>query len=75
MSEKRFDERLTELLKENSNFVNETGELRFANRIKNKAWDFDRELVNLLLSDETIASHFFDEVSEGTVHFQQQEIH
>lgn len=64
MSEKRFDERLTELLKENSNFVNETGELR-REHIKNKAWDFDRELVNLLLSDETIASHFFDEVSEG----------
>ena len=64
MSEKRFDEKLTELLKTNSDFVDNTGELRREN-IKNRAWDFDRELVNLLLKDETIASHFFDEVSDG----------
>lgn len=64
MSEKRFDEKLTELLKTNSDFVDDTGELRREN-IKNRAWDFDRELVNLLLSDETIASHFFHEVSDG----------
>ncbi len=50
MSEKRFDEKLTELLKD-SNFVDETGEL-LREMIKNKAWNFDRELVNLLLSDE-----------------------
>ena len=64
MSEKRFDEKLTELLKTNSDFVDDTGELRREN-IKNRAWDFDRELINLLLSDETIAPHFFDEVSDG----------
>ena len=64
MPEKRFDVKLIDLLKSNPNFVGVTGELRREN-IKNRAWDFDRELVNLLLSDETIASHFFDEVSEG----------
>ena len=72
MCEKRFDEKLTELLKTNSDFVDDTGELRREN-IKNRAWDFDRELVNLLLSDETIASHFFDEVSEGRFIFNNKE--
>lgn len=64
MSEKRFDVKLIELLKDNLKFVDNTGELRREN-IKNSAWDFDRELVNLLLSDEAIAAHFFDEVSDG----------
>jgi adenine-specific DNA-methyltransferase len=64
MSEKRFDEKLIELLKTNFDFVDDTGELRREN-IKNRAWDFDRELINLLLTDETIAPHFFDEVSDG----------
>ena len=72
MSEKRFDGKLTELLKTNSDFVDDTGELRREN-IKNRAWDFDRELVNLLLSDEIIASHFFDEVSEGRFIFNNKE--
>lgn len=64
MSEKRFDIKLTELLKRNSDFVDENGEL-LRESIKNKAWNFDHDLVNLLLSDETIAEHFFDEISEG----------
>ena len=72
MSEKQFDKKLTELLKTNSDFVGDTGELRREN-IKNRAWDFDRELVSLLLSDETIASHFFDEVSEGRFIFNNKE--
>lgn len=64
MSEKRFDVKLTELLKTNPNFVDNSGEL-LRESIKDKAWNFDQELVNLLLTDETIASHFFDEVSDG----------
>ena len=64
MSEKQFDVKLTELLKENSDFVDDTGEL-LRESIKDKAWNFDRELVNLLLKDDMIASHFFDEVSNG----------
>ena len=64
MSEERFDVKLTELLKNNPNFVDNTGEL-LRESIKDKAWNFDQELVNLLLTDETIASYFFDEVSAG----------
>ena len=64
MSEKQFDVKLTELLKENSDFVDDTGDLH-RERIKDKAWNFDRELIDLLLKDDMIASHFFDEVSEG----------
>ncbi len=64
MSEKRFDVKLTELLKTNPNFVDNTGEL-LRESIKDKAWNFDQELLNLLLIDETIAAQFFDEVSDG----------
>ena len=72
MSEKRFDEKLTELLKTNSDFVDDTGKLRREN-IKNRAWDFDQELINLLLSDEMIAPHFFDEVSDGRFIFNNRQ--
>ena len=64
MSNKQFDQKLTDLLKTNPNYLDDTGELH-REHIKNKAWDFDKVLVNLLLTDDTIASHFFEEVSEG----------
>lgn len=61
---KTFSVKLTDLLKSNPDYLDDTGELH-REHIKNKAWDFDKDLINLLLSDDTIASHFFEEVSEG----------
>ena len=54
----------TEILKSNTDFVDSNGDL-LREQIKDKAWQFDRALVNLLLSNETIAEPFFDEVSDG----------
>ena len=47
----RFDERLINLLKKNSDFVDDTGEL-LRDRIKHFAWQFDHDLINLLLTDK-----------------------
>ena len=58
----RFDERLINLLKRNSDFVDDTGEL-IRDRIKHYAWQFDHDLINLLLTDKEIESKFFEEVS------------
>ena len=62
MSTERFNERLIALLKTNPDFVDETGEL-LRDRVKNSAWDFDHDLINLLLEDEEIESKFFEEVN------------
>ena len=58
----RFDERLINLLKRNSDFVDDTGEL-LRDRIKHYAWQLDHDLINLLLTDKEIESKFFEEVS------------
>ena len=50
MAKERFDERLTKLLKTNPDFVDDTGEL-LCDKIKILAWEFDHNLINLLLSD------------------------
>ena len=63
MSEPRFDEKLTALLTSHPDLVNKNGEL-LRERVKEKAWQFDPDLINLLLTDETIAPKFFDEVSD-----------
>lgn len=63
MSEKTFDEKLTELLKTDNDFVdNDTGEL-LRERIKRRAYDLDKDLITLLLSDDTIATAFFEEIA------------
>ena len=62
MSTQRFDERLIELLKTNPDFVDNTGEL-LRDRVKNSAWQFDHDLINLLLTDTEIKSKFFEEVN------------
>ena len=58
----RFDERLINLLKTNPDFVDDTGEL-LRDRIKHCAWQFDRDLINLLLTDQEIESKFFEEIN------------
>ena len=62
MSPERFNERLIALLKSNPEFVDEIGEL-LRDRVKNSAWDFDHDLINLLLEDEEIESKFFEKVN------------
>ena len=62
MAKERFDERLTKLLKTNPDFVDDTGEL-LRDKIKILAWEFDHDLINLLLTDEEVESKFFDEVN------------
>ena len=58
----RFDNKLIELLKTNPDFVDDTGEL-LRDRIKHFAWQFDHDLINLLLTDKEIESKFFEEVN------------
>ena len=58
----RFDEKLINLLKRNSDFVDDTGEL-LRDRIKHHAWQFDHDLINLLLTDKEIESKFFEEIN------------
>ena len=62
MSTERFNQRLIALLKSNRDFVDETGEL-LRDRVKNSAWDFDHDLINLLLEDKEIESTFFEEIN------------
>ena len=62
MSEKTFDEKFTELLKTHNDFVDDTGEL-LRDRIKRCAYDLDKDLITLLLSDDTVATAFFEEIA------------
>ena len=61
MAKKRFDEKLTKLLKTHPDFVDDTGEL-LRDKVKLYAWDFDHDLINLLLTDEEVESKFFEEI-------------
>jgi adenine-specific DNA-methyltransferase len=58
---KNFNEKLIELLKTDSRFVDDEGELIKA-AVIDRAWKIDRELVRLLLSKPEIKSKFFDEI-------------
>ena len=63
MSDKTFDEKFIELLKTHNDFVDDdTGEL-LREFIKRRAYDLDKDLITLLLSDDTIASAFFEEIA------------
>ena len=62
MSDKTFDEKFTELLKTHKDFVDDTGEL-LRERIKRHAYDLDKDLITLLLSDDTVAAEFFEEIA------------
>ena len=62
MAKERFDEKLTRLLKTNPGYVDKTGEI-LRDKIKILAWEFDHELINLLLTDRDIEFKFFEEVN------------
>jgi len=56
-----FNEKLTELLKQDVRFVDDEGELVPA-AVIDKAWKIDRELVKLLLGKPEVKDKFFDEI-------------
>jgi adenine-specific DNA-methyltransferase len=58
---KSFDKRLIDLLKTDSRFVDDEGELIKA-AVVDRAWKIDRDLVKLLLSEPEIEKKFFDEI-------------
>ncbi len=58
---KLFHEKLTDLLKTDSRFVDEDGELVKA-AVLDRAWKIDRDLVKILLSDPQIKEKFFEEI-------------
>ena len=62
MSDKTFDEKFIELLKSEDGYVDDTGEL-LRERIKRLAYDLDKDLITLLLRDETVATAFFEEIA------------
>lgn len=63
MHEKTFEQRLIDLLKTENDFVDvDTGELR-RERIKRLAYDLDKDLITLLLQDETVTDAFFEEIA------------
>ena len=62
MTKERFDEKLTKLLKTNPEFVDDTGEL-LRDKIKILAWEFNHDLINLLLTDPEVESKFFEEIN------------
>lgn len=63
MSKERFDEKLIRLLKSNPDFVDDTGEF-LRDKVKFHAWDFDHDLIKLLLGELEIKATFFEEVDE-----------
>ena len=58
---KSFDKRLIDLLKTDSRFVDDEGELIKA-AVIDRAWKIDRDLVKLLLSEPEMEKKFFDEI-------------
>ena len=58
---KSFSEKLIEILKTDSRFVDDEGELVKA-AVIDRAWKIDRDLVKLLLSEPEIKEKFFDEI-------------
>ena len=58
---KSFSEKLIEILKTDSRFVDDEGELIKA-AVIDRAWKIDRDLVKLLLSKPEIEKKFFDEI-------------
>jgi len=58
---KNFNEKLIELLKNDSRFVDDEGELVKA-AVIDRAWKIDRDLVKLLLGKYEIKEKFFDEI-------------
>ncbi len=59
--EKSLNDKLIDLLKTDSRFVDDEGELVKA-AVIDRAWKIDRDLVKLLLGDPDIKGKFFDEI-------------
>lgn len=62
MSQTRFYDKLIELLRSKPDYVDDTGVL-LRDTIKQLAWQFDHDLITLLLTDEEVESKFFEEIS------------
>lgn len=58
---KSFNEKLIEVLKTDSRFVDDEGELIKA-AVIDRAWKIDHDLIKLLLSEPEIEKKFFDEI-------------
>jgi len=58
---KSFNDKLVELLKTDPRFVDDEGEL-VKSAVIDRAWEIDRDLVKLLLSQPKIKAKFFDEI-------------
>ena len=56
-----FNTKLTALLKTDTRFVDDEGELLLA-AVQDRAWRVDRDLVKLLLSDKETKAKFFEEI-------------
>ncbi len=61
MPRENFNEKLTALLKEKSDFLDDAGELIPA-AVRDHAWRLDHNLIKLLLKDAEIKATFFDEI-------------
>ena len=61
MPKENFNEKLTALLKDNSDFLDDTGEIILA-AVRDHAWRLDHNLIRLLLTDDAIKAKFFDEI-------------
>ena len=61
MPKENFNEKLIALLKENSDFLDDAGELISA-AIRDHAWRLDHNLIKLLLKNKEIKAKFFDEI-------------
>lgn len=61
MSEQNFNDKLTTLLKENPDYLDESNELLTA-AVKDAAWKLDHTLIRLLLTDQQTKLTFFDEI-------------
>ena len=61
MQKENFNEKLTALLKEKSDFLDDAGELIPA-AVRDHAWRLDHDLIKLLLKDKEIKATFFDEI-------------
>jgi len=56
-----FNSKLTDLLKTDTRFLDDDGELIIA-AVQDRAWKLDRNLIRLLLSDKDIKAKFFEEI-------------
>ena len=61
MPRENFNEKLTALLKQKSDFLDDAGELIPA-AVRDHAWRLDHDLIKLLLTDNEIKATFFDEI-------------